>query len=412
MKKSFPFLMLFISIFSFSQIHFEKGYFITNSGEKTECLIRNNDWKNNPLFFDYKADENADVKKAYIKDVQLFEIYNQAKYVRANAKIDTSSNNLNDLSKTKDPEFTEQQVFLKELIDGDMHLYKYSDGNLLRFFYQTENGDYEPLIYKVYEKKDEKELPKLSYNEEYKKQLEKIMDCSAVTTSDLQKLKYSEKYLSELFIKYNKCSDSSYEDKTVKTKKDKFNLYIRPRINSASADMTYNSSISSEKNYDMGNKMTFGIGLEAEYVFPFNRNKWAIIAEPNYQYFKSENTFDADYISGGKINAKIDYSSIDIPVGIRHYMFLDNKSKLFINVQYVLNFVMNSKIELTRTDGSDYNSLKIRTKPNVAFGFGYNYNNKYGVEARVFTKRDLTYDYFLWQSNYENISLIFSYNLF
>lgn len=59
-----------------------------------------------------------------------------------------------------------------------------------------------------------------------------------------------------------------------------------------------------------------------------------------------------------------------------------------------------------------YETLKMSSKPNAAFGFGYNYNNKYGLEIRYYTKREITNDYVAWDNNYKNVSLIFGYNIF
>ena len=55
------FILLFLSFNTFSQVTFEPGYIIDNSGQKTICLIKNNDWKNNPESFDYKINEAATV---------------------------------------------------------------------------------------------------------------------------------------------------------------------------------------------------------------------------------------------------------------------------------------------------------------------------------------------------------------
>ena len=40
-----------------AQTKFEKGYFVDNSGQRTEVLIKNLDWKNNPTEFEFKKNE-------------------------------------------------------------------------------------------------------------------------------------------------------------------------------------------------------------------------------------------------------------------------------------------------------------------------------------------------------------------
>ena len=110
-KKNFVFVFLFTSILVFSQIKFEKGYFITNSDSRVECFIKNSDWKNSPVTFEYKINESDKASIKSIAEVKQFEIYNQAKYVRRKVQIDQSSNLLNQLSELRDPEFAEKEVF-------------------------------------------------------------------------------------------------------------------------------------------------------------------------------------------------------------------------------------------------------------------------------------------------------------
>jgi hypothetical protein len=107
----------------------------------------------------------------------------------------------------------------------------------------------------------------------------------------------------------------------------------------------------------------------------------------------------------------VDYKSIEIPVGFRHYLFLKNKSKLFINASYIFDLSSNSIIEFNREDGSNINSLEIKTKNNLAFGFGYNYK-KYSLELRVQTPRNVLSNYIYWSSDYKTLSLILGYNIF
>ncbi len=104
---------LILSVNSSAQINFEKGYFINNSGDKTECLIKNIDWKNNPTEFLYKLLENDTPKTATIEMVKEFGINNISKYSRANVNIDRSSEMADKLSTNKSPVFNEEQLFLK-----------------------------------------------------------------------------------------------------------------------------------------------------------------------------------------------------------------------------------------------------------------------------------------------------------
>jgi len=222
MKKQLLFLALLniISIQSFSQIIFESGYFVNENSEKMECLIKNIDWKNNPTDFEYKLTENASVQKANINSIKEFEIKGVSKYSREIVKIDRSSDRLENLSSDRNPVFTEEQLFLKLIIDGKAKLYSYVDGNLTRFYYQLENSGIHPLIYKRYMSNQY-----IKENNLFRQQLFSELKCAA--RSNVKNLKYVKRDLRNFFVKYNECIDSEFIDYEATEKKDLFNLSLR-----------------------------------------------------------------------------------------------------------------------------------------------------------------------------------------
>ena len=402
MKKITLFFALLFSILAFSQINFEKAYFIDNADNRTDCLIKNVAWRSNPSSFEYKTDESSAIKTAMIKDVKSFEIINQVKYLRSTVQIDKSSNDLDHLSTVEAPVYVEEQLFLKELVHGKASLYKFQNGNLVRFFYQMGDGAIDQLVYKMYKV----ESINYRYNTAYKQQLKKNLNC-AETNGKIDRIEYKEKPLTEFFINYNNCIDPASKQTVSKTNNDSFNINIRPRVNFSSVTLKNEPQ---SLTADMGSKTNFGVGLELEYVLPFNKNKWALIVEPTYQYFKAENTLDVTFVSGGKMITTVDFKSIELPFGIRHYMYIDQKSKLFINAQYVLDFSMGASIKTVRSDGSVYLGIdnKVKTYPRYAAGVGYNYNDKFGVEIRqLFGKTKFGY----WGASYNTTALIFSYRI-
>lgn len=64
MKKRILFLLITIlSLNCYSQISFQKGYYIDNTNQKINCLIKNIDWKNNPTEFEYNYPKIVNLKK-------------------------------------------------------------------------------------------------------------------------------------------------------------------------------------------------------------------------------------------------------------------------------------------------------------------------------------------------------------
>ncbi|WP_417619381.1 hypothetical protein [Oceanihabitans sediminis] len=73
MKKNLLFILIVIlSANCYSQIIYENGYYIDNSGNKVDCLIKNVDWKDNPTSFEYKLTENSDKNIATLNTVKEF----------------------------------------------------------------------------------------------------------------------------------------------------------------------------------------------------------------------------------------------------------------------------------------------------------------------------------------------------
>ena len=405
MKIKLLMALLCVYGWSFAQIKFETGYYITNSGEKTEGLIKNVDWNSNPTTFQYKNSESDEVKTWSLKDVKEFKVYNGAKFVRAEVKLDRSSHILSRLSNQRAPEFKNETLFLKEMVDGNVRLYKYSDGNLIKFFLQTNDGKIDQLLYKPFQFDNDK----IAYNKDFRKQLEESFTCTNENQRKIANVEYVEKELVDLFIAQNKCLDPDYTVSEQK-KSRKININIRPRVNISSLDLTLNSG---PLYTDLGRQTNFGVGGEFEYFLPFNKNRWAVIAEPNYRYFKNEVTQDLNYSYPATLKTTVDYSTIELPIGLRYYMHLNSSSKFFINAQYVADLPLNAKIEIYRKDDSAMNStLEPQSDPAFAFGLGYKYRNKYGAEFRFFTKRGITNNYILYSSNYETTSFILSYNIF
>lgn len=409
-KKLLLFIITILHLEGYSQITFEKGYVIDNSDQKIECLIKNNDWIYNPRSIEYKISEDSEPITADVSLIKEFEIFNNSKFVRKTVKMDFSNESISNLSSTKNPEFIEQTLFLRVLMEGVSNLYQYEIDGLSRFFYSKTNSEQvEQLIYKNYFVANNT----VATNNQFKQQLWMDLKCEAIEMNTVEKLEYSKTSLMKFFKKYYECINPNFlivEEK--KEKKDLFNFSLRPRINSSSVSVQ-NLKVSSSK-VDFNNEIDFGFGVEAEFIFPFNKNKWSFSIEPTYQSFSSEETINSDYIGGTKLIVNVDYSSIEVPLSLRHYFFFNKSSKLFINASYVIDFSFNSSISFKSPENFIYDNLKIKPRGNFAFGIGYKFQDKYSMEMRYQFERDLLPipQNFVWESKYNALSIIFGYSIF
>ncbi|WP_439130582.1 tRNA modification GTPase [Polaribacter sp.] len=397
MKKNLLFLIcLLFTINFYAQAIFEKGYYIDNSNQKFECFIKNEGWKYNPSEFEYKFSKESEKEQSVdLKNAKEFSIYGKYKFIRKAVKIDQSSTELNELSYERNPILQEQEIFLKVLIEGKASLYSYRD----KYFYSINNAKIEQLIFKEYYNKDKQVLK----NNDYKRQVLKDLQCAPITTEKLEKLDYLKSELVDLFIAYNKCKNENFENFTKKQKRDLFNLNFRPGLNYSSISLERLNLNRTDINFDP--KIGFRFGVELEFITSVFKNKWALIFEPTYQHFKTETTAQTYFGSSFEgENVKIDYTTIELPIGIRHYLFLNKKSKFFINASFVININNNSIIDFEKRQ-----DLDIETSNNLVFGIGYKNNDKYSLEFRYHFPRGILREY---TTSYNTVSVIFGYTLF
>ena len=127
-----------------------------------------------------------------------------------------------------------------------------------------------------------------------------------------------------------------------------------------------------------------GYGLEVEYNFAFNRNKFSVFAGGNYATYFSDYS---DYVNAGiDHNGYIwDYYSIDIPFGVRYYGRLFPKTRIFVEAGLSPHIILD-KSELFMNSPYEY-SFDSATKG--MFGVGVSYG-RLALETRFFTKNNVT----------------------
>ncbi len=318
------FLLVILAFFysnSYAQIGFEKGYLINNDNLRIECFIKNIEWKNNPKEFEYRLTENGSTATATTDDVKEFGISGYSRYVKADTKIDRSSMELLTLSADRNPIWSQERLFLKVLVEGKATLYYFEGDGLMWFFYSVSDTGITQLVYKEYFVNFPKDH--YSYNDEiavnntFHLQLWVYVRCANTSQGQIEKLRYTKSDLIKYFKKYNECNGKPLVDYSKKPGINSFHLWIRPGINYSFLSIL--NSVNPGSNVDFNNQLNFRISLESEFILPFNKNKWSLLFEPAYQYFISEKQKDTKRIT-------VDFKSIEFPVGIRYYLYLNDKN--------------------------------------------------------------------------------------
>lgn len=406
MKKLLLSLLFFtsFSLASYAQVKFEKGYYINEQNQRIEGLIKNSDFRTNPKEFSFKSSSKNKTIRLSTKDVKKLEIYNSSKFIKVTTHIDQSSQSIGTIDKSWKPLLKKETVFVKSLIEGQASLYSYIAGNRELFFFSVDSSAIEQLIFKQYY------ISRNNFGENntFREQLLERLKCPEFNFKKLQAVTYTKKALHKIFETYNNCIGETYVTFEKNKRKATFHLNLRPRINYSS--ITTTDPPFSSADLSTGEKQGFGFGVETEIVLPVNKNKWSVIAEAAYQKISNQKTTENPNISGGLINATLSYSSIEVPLGARHYMFLGEKSKVFLNLGYIFDFTLSTEFESNRADGSVLQSGEFGTFGSYFGGIGYKYGNKISLELRLLTLSHRTI--LFADSEFNSYSLIFGYTLF
>ncbi|QQV01398.1 MULTISPECIES: outer membrane beta-barrel protein [Chryseobacterium] len=403
MKKLILLIFLSISGIHYSQTKFESGYIIDNTGKKYQVYIKNSDWMDNPKEIDYKITETGEILKGNLASIREFGIKENI-YVNKTVEIDKSSEKFDFLSETEKPVFKSETLFLNKIVNGKASLYYYKEKNITRYFYSIDDSNPEQLIYKAYKYNNSS----IGYNNEFKNQIKDKINCN-LTNSEINSIKYENKSLERVFLKFNQCNDGSYEGKKNKNvKRDWINLSIRPGINQSKFSLS--SSNRSDMNDNFDSNISFRMGVELEFVLPYNNGRWRIIAEPNFSSYKSEKITESPRIFAPSVFEKrtVNYSGIQLPIGLRYYVPINNSSQLFTNISYTIP--ISGKTDVNYEFNTDLYSN--RTGQKFEFGIGYKYIDKFSSEIRFQSNQDLVPREADFSSKLQSFSLILGYTLF
>lgn len=399
MKKFFVLsllLCLSVEVF-FAQNTFKNAYYITSDLDTISGFIRDDDWLNSPNYFNFKKNLNEEAQKIIPQEVVLFAIEGISTYISSEVQMDVTPSAVNKLTKEAAPIWETRHVFLKQLVGGKANLYRYSESTFVKYFIQVDDGELTHLMYKQFLTDN----GKIGENNQFRQQLFSRLSCDGNSEKDFQRVKYKQKELIRMVEVYNACfSNDKPEIITYNKRKSSF-LRIRPGLQLATFVSDYTSTVLSRRE-KFDSQVGFRIGLEYEYVFGFNNNKWAFIVEPSFQYYSS--SADVTSFDFAPRFREIDYASIEGQFGIRYYMFIHPGHSIFSNIGIVQDFVLRG--EITGNIGNDLDSFS--STNNLFLGVGYQFNRRLNLELRLHTGRNLTQKY-RSDSNYTTVGLIFGY---
>jgi hypothetical protein len=175
------------------------------------------------------------------------------------------------LSESISPEWSDEIIFLKVLVEGKANLYSYDGRNILRLFYSVDNSPVKQLIYKEYINSDNN----ISKNCDFRQQLLNNVKLPGQSQNMYNNLIFSKKTIASIFSKYNQYYNPKELNAETPIKKEirkgDLNLKLVLGINYSDFEVKYAyRNMLTIKDFD---KINTCVGMELEYLLPFNKNK-------------------------------------------------------------------------------------------------------------------------------------------
>lgn len=389
--------LFFVSVSS-AQSLWEAGYFIDNSGKKTEALIKKRLWRDNPTEFEWKKTISSTPRTAKIEDIKEFAVGEDYLYKRYILRFDLKGDTVGKATKSENPDLKIRKIFLRLIVRSKTSLYQYSQNGVHRFFYTNSYTVYpELLVYKVYytpdESKDlgEKVIPK--ENTRFREQLTDIASCGKLKPSGLE---YTQTDLKRYFVQYNEC------------KGNKIEYIIRKKINQtrvgivAAADLTNFEHLTPPNQgvrdviYPEAIVPRYGVFIES--FIPFSKVDLSFFLEATYKAYTAE----GKVLDVEGLTYDLDYENLNVAFAPRIHIYLSAKFELFLEGGLSVDFDLGTESEAI-TDLQN-------TTTNYFYGGGFG-SGRFKIGYRMYTSKNISKDTALPESALDVSSLYLSFTL-
>lgn len=393
MKNLFGALCLMVTSFVLAQ-DYVSGYYITANGQKITGEYEAGDFSSpEKLKFRTGAEE---FMRPDLKAIQELGVANSYKYVKYTVEVD-AANTISDNTIPEKPMFVKKEVFLNVLAEGDATLFSYYDNwdKDVKFFLKTLNMPVpQQLVHREYYING-----KPAENNDYIKQISAGLVCEGLKGTDIVQLKYTKSALTRIVKQYNSCKGSNnivYDNRAGKKINLLFSVYAG--VHMFSFEMSGGGVPPMAKDTGTG----FAIGGEMELLLPSKQLGLFLRVDGETFNTEVEGTFAADDVPGSHKYYVYKTGSVigNASVGPRYYYTINESNRLFIDFAAtfsvglggldVYDYVVSSTTVYPREFVDKYN---FGNALSLNAGIGYSFNNRFAVELRANTNRDLIDSY-------------------
>ncbi|KGO87562.1 hypothetical protein Q765_05335 [Flavobacterium rivuli WB 3.3-2 = DSM 21788] len=364
-----------------------KGYYVLNAKTRVEGYFKNTDFTDISTL-EFKSSLFSDYKTIDIAQLTEYGMGNNFKFKKLTIKYDKSDIYDDRLSTVKDPEWVEVTAFLNIIAEGSAVLYSYVSPHGTKFFYSTrENENPQQFIYKKY-----KEDGQIAVNNNFRQQLFSNLNCGNLSISSFYDIEYTKNSLTSYIEKYNSCKGS-------KTALYSNNYHQKSNFKLTIFAGVYNTSFgikNANPKIKNNSSVTYSLGAEAAVTVAsgradiFGRLEYEnVSADASGTAYQGYNTLTHVY--------KINTGLVNLHLGPRYNLLINDNNKLFVDAAIVFNFPLKKSINrdsytLTGTQytyGGHDATYNLSTAISGNIGIGYVFGNKFGVDLRYKTNRNM-----------------------
>lgn len=309
---------------TFSQTNLQPGFIVNNNNDTIHGKIEFIAYECTPVDLVF-VQEDGNIKTLTARDIKAFQVNNKL-FISNIVDIETSSDNLNDLSEEPTLQLERKTVFLQVLVDGSRKLYHHKEQSGNDCFYAVTSNGIELLGYKRYYFRSGIKRY-LNYNKKYIAQLMIVFGDYPELSKKINKTQYTEKSLTALFERYYEVSKEPY--KTFNTKPFKLNDTYGFMGGISFAQFKLKGNNWEMLRYDFDTKITPSFGLYYKFILPKSSNRYALRCELDFTGVKAVSVFD-NFINSdmySTITTKANFSRTNLNV-LFSYRLPKNKLSL------------------------------------------------------------------------------------
>jgi hypothetical protein len=393
------------------------GFIVTNSNDTIRGMILDKDWNISPQNIKFKAAGDQDYKTYSVTDIKAFSVDGSALYLSRMVLLDVSPTDVNklieidlasvDLNKLYNdvypPDTASRQVFIKELVKGNVSLYYHKDVTSKQHFFIQENNDaFTELILRKYRSQNFK-APNYSKTvtyenqvwlyEKFRTQLEVLMAKCPSLTEKIGRVAYTENELSDLVMAFNSCLNQPSQMLSVKSKSAYFSVALSAGFFTSNIVFKGLANPYNLQSADFGSYSNLCGGLSFIFNLEKRFQRHKIVNEVLWKKTKFSSVSELTRVNLGLPttyfrNYNIDISYIKLNTAYRYHFLNSEKIKLFLEAALTNAWAVKMEATVYEEEKTSFHDYKSQAnlfgdrkhEEGISVAAGGYYRGKYGIK--------------------------------